>query len=149
MQQKTSPKDSKNKTTNKIRHVFEYAQFITWIATPIELREPKTQAELSNKFGVGQDTLSEWKKQINFWEKVKEKRISWGHERTPDVVLALYNRIKKTGDPMAVKLWLQHIENWSEKFIVKEENGRDKYRHLTDAELAVTIQKRLNFFKKK
>lgn len=143
---KETPKDSKNKVTTKIRHTFEYSEFITWIATPSDLREPKTQQELSKKFGVGQDTLSDWKKQSDFWIKVKEKRVSWGHERTPDVILALYNRIKKTGDPTAVKLWLQYVESWSEKFTVEKEE--DPYRKMSMAEITEVIRAGRKLFRK-
>lgn len=141
---KTTPNNSKNKDLKGLKHQMEFLDFITWIATPSTLREPKTQQELSKKFGVGQDTLSEWKNRPRFWIEVAEKRRRWGQERTPDVVMALFNRIVKTGGAQEVKLWLEYFENWSEKIITAEPTYRSKYADLTNAELAVLEQKLKN-----
>lgn len=131
---KATPNNSKNKDLKRLKHQMEYLDFITWIATPNALRIPKTQQELSKKFGVGQDTLSEWKGRHDFWLRIAEKRKQWGQERTPDVIMALYNRIIRTGSAPEVKLWLQYFENWSEKIISIESPFRE-YDDLTDAEL--------------
>lgn len=132
---KNTPSASNNKGLNGLKHQMEYLDFITWIATPNTIRIPKTQQELSKKFGVGQDTLSEWKSRPGFWTSVKEKRRQWGQERTPDVIMALYNRIMRTGSAPEVKLWLQYFENWFEKIITTEPVKRP-LQDLTDAELA-------------
>jgi len=136
---KTTPNNSKNKDLKGLKHQIEYLDFITWIATPSALRIPKTQQELSKKFGVGQDTLSEWKSRHDFWKRVAEKRKKWGQERTPDVIMALFNRIIKTGGAPEVKLWLQYFENWSEKIISIEPPLR-KYADLSDSELDARLE---------
>ena len=141
---KTTPNDSKNKDLNGLKHQMEYLNFVTWVATPNALRDPKTQQELSKEFGVGQDTLSEWKARPGFWKSVIEKRKHWGQERTPNVIMAIYDKIIKTGNAPEVKLWLQYIENWSESVISTTPLKR-KYQHLTNAEL-MDHQKKLRDF---
>jgi len=145
---KNSPNNSKNIGIEGLRHQAEYLDFIIWIATPNSLRVPKTQQELAKKFGVGQDTLSEWKTRHDFWIKVKEKRKEWGRERTPDVILALYNRIIKTGGAQEVKLWLQYFEDWSEK-IINITSPERPFANLSDEELTKIIAQEKKFLLKK
>jgi hypothetical protein len=130
-----TPNNSKIKPQSKIRHQIEYRDFIEWIATPTSARNPKTQQELSKKFGVGQDTLSEWKHRQDFWTEVARKRKEWGREKAPDIVKALYDRIIKTGGAAEVKLWLEYFEGWSEKTIETQGRTKRKYEHLSNAEL--------------
>lgn len=145
---KNTPNQSKNKDLKGLKHQMEFLDFIAWIATPNALRSPKTQQELSKKFGVGQDTLSEWKNRPEFWTSVREKRKEWGQERTPDVILALYNRIIKTGGAPEVKLWLQYFENWFEKIITVTPPLR-KYQDLSDEELMARRKAAIDFLKKR
>jgi hypothetical protein len=84
---KTIPNDSKINDLNGLKHQMEYLDFITWIATPSALRFPKTQRELSRKFGVGQDTLSEWKNRPRFWTSVAEKRKQWGEKERSRIAM--------------------------------------------------------------
>jgi len=145
-----TPKDSKKSSVAKLRHQFEYSAFIQWVATPKALRSPKTQQELSKKFGVGADTLSEWKQQRGFWNEVAKKHKEWGRERTPDVISALYDRIMKTGGAAEVKLWMQVIEAWQEE--EKPEEGGvwipPEIANMTDQELDEAIARGKAFFKK-
>ena len=146
-QKNKTPINSNNLEQTKIRHNFEYHEFILWIALPKELREPNTQTELSKHFGVGQDTLSEWKKRKGFWDEVVEHRKSWTKEKTSDVIYALYKRIIETGSAAESKLWFQIIDNWSERFmaVIEKENPLTK---LTDKELAELIKKQKARFNK-
>jgi len=130
-----------------VRHNFEYQEFILWISLPKELREPNTQAELSKNFGVGPDTLSEWKKRADFWSAVTKQRKSWTKEKTSDVIYSLYKRIIEMGSAAEVKLWFQLMEDWSERLMtfVEKENPLTK---LTDAELAEFIKKQKARFNK-
>lgn len=130
----STPNNSKNKAQKPLRHYGEYSDFVAWTALPTELRVPKTQRELAKKFGVGEDTLSEWKRRNGFWEEVTDKRKAWGRERTPDVMLALFKRIQRTGSAPEVRLWLEVVEEWQSKVLAIP----DPYaylRDLTDEEL--------------
>lgn len=143
----TTPNKSKIIKENKIRHNFEYHQFVLWTSLPKELREPKTQAELSKQFGVGQDTVSEWKKRIGFWDEVARQRKNWSKEKTSDIIYSLYKRIMETGNASEVKLWFQLMEDWSERLMTfaEKENPLAK---LTDQELEDFIKKQKAKFNK-
>ncbi|MFA5368935.1 MAG: hypothetical protein WC303_02920 [Candidatus Paceibacterota bacterium] len=145
---KDTPNNSKNNGLRGLKHQMEYLDFITWISTPSTIRIPKTQQELSKQFRVGQDTLSEWKNRPEFWKRVAKKRKQWGQERTPDVVMSLYNKILKDGNATEVKLWFQYFEEWSEKINTIEQPQR-RYQNLTNAELIELKQKLKSFLLKK
>jgi len=116
MAEEETPKNSKKREDLKgLRHPAEYQEFIIWMALPEFYRVPKTQGELAQKFGVGEDTLSEWKQREGFWEAVEKKRREWGKERTPNVILGLYRKAVKDGNAAEAKLWLQYFEEWTEK----------------------------------
>ncbi len=131
----------------KIRHNFEYREFILWVSLPKELREPRTQVELSKKFRVGEDTLSSWKKQRGFWEEVAKKRKDWSKEKTSDVIYSLYKRILETGNSAEVKLWFQLMEDWSERLMNITEKD-DPLDRMTTAEIEELIAKKKAFFNK-
>ena len=145
---KGTPNNTKNKELGTLRHVDEYLNFIVWVAQPKELRKPKTQRELSKKFGVGEDTLSEWKNRDGFWEKVSTQRQKWCKEKTSDVINALYKRILENGSASEVRLWMEMIEGWSVKEVIVEDRYAD-IRDMTDAELDMEIKKLEDFFNKK
>jgi hypothetical protein len=147
-QKNKTPISSNNMKKIPVRHNFEYQEFILWISLPKELRKPNTQEELSKLFGVGPDTLSEWKKRTGFFEAVANQRKSWTKEKTSDVIYALYKRIIETGSAAEAKLWFQIIDGYSERLMtfVEKENPLTK---LTDAELAEFIKKQKDRFNKK
>ena len=143
-----TPNGSKKRASKKLRHVDEYDSFVTWIGLPKELRSPKTQRELAKDFGVGEDTLSEWKQRPAFWEDVAKRRKSWGRERTPDVLMSLYKRIEKTGSAPEIRLWMEIMEDWQAKLITVP----DPYAHLremSDEELMANIRELQTFFRKR
>jgi len=153
VKQKT-PKQSKNKTRQKLRHQYEYADFVQWIALPKSLRSPKTQRELAKKFGVGEDTLSEWKNREDFWNEVEKKRKSWGKERTPNVLMGLYTRAIKSGDPQSVRLWYEIVEGrrFNDKAADIVCDRCEKYaaiEELSDEELKRRIEEQKAFFEKR
>jgi hypothetical protein len=151
---KITPKHSKIKQSKQLRHQYEFADFVQWIAMPKALRSPKTQRELAVHFGVGEDTLSEWKQRADFWNLVDEQQKAWGRERTPNVLLALHNRAVKTGDPRAVRLWYEIVEGkrFNDKAPEIICTSCEKYRELealSDEELQAKIDAAEKFFKKK
>lgn len=112
---KTNRIDSKNNHTLKgLRHPLEYNSFVIWTATPEPLREPQTQRELASTFGVGEDTLSEWKQRNGFWDAVHRELRMWSKSKTPNIIHALYKKAQN-GNAAEVKLWLQYVEGFSEK----------------------------------
>lgn len=120
MAEETPINSKKEEPLEGLRHPNEFEELVSWISLPDVLREPKTQSELAEKFGVGQDTISEWKQRKGFWELVRKKRKEWAREKTPNVLLSLYRKILKDGGAAEVKLWFQFAENWNEKSEIKE-----------------------------
>lgn len=105
----SSPKDK------PIRKVDIYEEYINWMALPHELREPPTQELFAKKFGIHIDTTTDWKKREGFWTDVKKKRNDWAKSKTPDVINALYKKAVKEGNAAEAKLWLQYVDEWTEK----------------------------------
>jgi hypothetical protein len=145
---KQTPNNSNAQEDEKLRHFDEYHQFVAWIGLPVSLRIPKTQKELAKNLGVGEDTLSEWKQRDGFFKAVEKKRKEWGQERTPEVIHALYKRIMKYGGATETKLWLQYIENWSEK-TAPEETSKRPFEDMTDEELIDAIKEARKLLSKK
>lgn len=145
---KTYRNTPKKGIKENLRYQAEYSEFIAWIALPEEFRVPKTQGGLAKKFGVCQDTLSDWKKIGGFWDVVKAERQRWGKERTPNVILGLYRKAVKEGNAAEAKLWLQYIEGWTEKkdieAAIKTIPGKEyDYSNLTKEELKRAIREEL------
>jgi len=92
-----------------------YEAFCEWSAKPTPLKEIKLLRDWAKKWGVSPDTLTRWKNRQDFWEKVAEWRINWARDKTSDVVNGLYKRAATRGEASEVKLWMQLIEDWSEK----------------------------------
>jgi len=91
-----------------IKLISEYEEFVRFCATPRILREIKTQREFADKFGVSEDTLTDWKKIPEFLDRVHQIILEREQEGLPDVINALRNEAE-TGDPSAVRLWLQYV----------------------------------------
>ena len=93
----------------------EYYLFVQFVAEPKAFRELKTQIEFQEKYNVSHSTLANWKQDPMFWEEVNQAIKEWASEKTPDVIAAVYARIRKTGDPAAAKLWLQYTQGWTDR----------------------------------
>lgn len=145
---KTTPTKPKKKVVTLPRNQMEYQDFIQWVAAPKPLRKPKTQRELASSFGIGEDTLSDWKRRQDFWEKVSEARQKWTREKTSDVLYALYKKAVSSGNATEVRLWMEIVEG-----IEKSERVIDpqyeEIRKMSDSELKAELRKLEAFFAKK
>jgi len=92
----------------------EYYEFAKFMAIPKAYRDLKTQEEFQLEFDIGHTTLATWKKDPNFWDDVARARKAWGREHTANVMLAVYQRILRTGDPVAAEFWMKVIEDYHE-----------------------------------
>lgn len=79
-----------------------------------ELAEIKNQQQFSIVYGIGEDTLSEWNKKQEVRDSLQEIR-SWARELTKNMILVLYEKALRDGDPFKIKLFLQSVEGWEEK----------------------------------
>lgn len=96
--------------------VYEREQFKSWLASPKKYRTPKSQAALAKQFGVAQITLSKWKDEAGFMDDVVILARKRARKHTPFVIEALREGVAR-GNVRAMKLWLQYVEEWSEKNI--------------------------------
>lgn len=92
-----------------------YEAFCEWSAKPTPMRDGKYLKDFALKWGVSVPTLVDWKKKQEFWERVAEWRINWARDKTSDVVHGLFKRASTRGEAAEVKLWMQLIEDWSER----------------------------------
>jgi len=86
----------------------EYEEFVRFCATPRILREIKTQREFAKRFGVNEDTLTDWKQSPGFSERVRQIILEREQEGLADVIDALRGKALE-GDPGAARLWLQYV----------------------------------------
>ncbi len=96
-----------------IRLPEEFDAAALWMSIPRKQREPATQAELAEKLGVNPDSITDWKKRDDFWEKVNGYRQSWVKEEISDVVAGLIKKAKHGAAP-EVKLFLQFAGVYTE-----------------------------------
>lgn len=115
----------------------EYQQFIEWMATPPTLRLIKDQRQLASHLGVHEATLSDWKKNKEFWVSVDKLMNVWGRSRTVEVIDAFYRKIITNPTASDVKLWLEYFEGFkpNQKLTVEDSSARQQTNKL-DAILA-------------
>ena len=73
--------------------------FIDWLALPKALRQPRTQKELCQQFGVGEGTLSEWKRLPGFRDEVARTAREFMKDDVADVLAAIRTHAKKGNVP--------------------------------------------------
>jgi hypothetical protein len=86
---------TKNTNPGQIVHLHEFEQFAQWMALPKRLRDPELHGDMARKLGVAADTLSDWKKRDDFWEKVKAYRSTFLRETIPDILDAAIQAAKR------------------------------------------------------
>lgn len=116
------PQKGRPKKTKEIRKIQDFNEFCLWASLPSPLREPKTQKEFAAKWGLSEPTLALWKAKPLFWETVASIRRDWARDKTSDVIHGLFKRASTRGEAAEVKLWLQVVEDWSEKQAPQTQN---------------------------
>ncbi len=86
--------------------------------------EPTLKA-FAIKFGVHQDTLTNWKKREDFLSAVGARRSDWGKDKTGNVLAALYRRCVKYGMSYDVEMYLAYFEGWDKKQVI--ETSKEKF----------------------
>lgn len=88
-----------------------------------ELLKIKTQGEFAIKFEVSPDTVSDWNKTIMHRDLLGDYR-QWAKMLTSNLLMAMYHKGIKYGDPHRIELWLKSIHGWTEKQQVEVEAGQ-------------------------
>ena len=105
---------------NKQLKVKKYYELVKWTAIPPwardEMELPITQKELAEKLEVSEQSLINWKDDINFYEDVRRETLKWAHSLTPTVIMGLFKKASTGvgGDVAAFEAWMKHIENYRE-----------------------------------
>lgn len=89
----------------------KYNEFVTWMGTPPELREHKTEEMLANHLDCNRSTLWTWKQKKGFWDEVKQVRLQFGKSRTPEILEAWFKKIKKNPSSQDIQLWLEYFDD--------------------------------------
>ncbi len=95
----------------------------------IELSKLPTQKAFAEKYGVSEDTLSDWNKTQGVKDSLSEIR-GWSRQLSKNVLFSLYNRAMKDGSAFEVKLWFQLVEKWEEKARIEHD-----YKGVTEIQI--------------
>jgi len=89
--------------------------FIIWLATPAWEKEPKTQKILAGQLKLSEATLSDWKRERGFWDRVDRKIRSSNRQKTADLVGHFYNTMITSKAPFerSLELWLSYMHGWN------------------------------------
>ena len=100
----------------------ERARFAEWLATPPDLRQPKTQKGLATELGVNKWTLSLWKKDPEILEAVKGLNDTLVELQLPRVMEALVALCEDKAQPSTalagIKVFLQAVGRFTENPVV-------------------------------
>lgn len=83
-----------------------------------ELLLIKNQGEFAKKFGLSPDTLTKWNGLIEKRDMLSDFR-KWAQQLTSNLLMSMYNKGIKYGDPYRVELWLKSIHQWTDKVEVE------------------------------
>ena len=113
------------------------SKFLDWLLS--DPKDPATRGEWAKENGVHVDTTKRWKRDKRFqeeWEKrAREKNISV--DRVQSVVDALWTAATN-GDVKAANLYLQYIDRFTPKKIVRAEDATTST--LSDEELMAELR---------
>jgi hypothetical protein len=96
------------------RKQVEYDLFVQFMALPGVDRSTlfdgiTTQTEFAAKYKVNPATLSEWKKEKNFWEELEDARRKYFRERMGNVWRAVEHKAIKDGTAPEAKLLAEYM----------------------------------------
>lgn len=110
----SSMKDGESWKTGSAAKKERMADYLEWLITPPEVREPKTKTEFADKMGVSLNTLRNYSMEPSFQKELHKRQNELGRvEQRPDVMASLFRQATDINNPRSVtaaKVWLDHIE---------------------------------------
>ncbi len=118
----------------KIKRQFEHDMFILWRKIPVQwkgnnaaelasigveaedmirLVQCRSQAAFAKEFKVSPDTLSDWNRELKYDPSITRSYEKEFRILTQNLVMALYLKALKEGDPERLKAWMTFVEGWS------------------------------------
>jgi hypothetical protein len=115
-------------------------EFLEWLLTPSEGRQPTSQNEWARQHNVATQTVARWKTQDALFKGAWEKRLaemSVGPERLQVILDALFAAASK-GDVQAAKAYIAWVEKISPPRVT--DSDAVSIEDLTDEELAELVE---------
>ena len=131
-----NPKESEIKG---IRKVGEYLDFVRFIALPMFARRDifgfEIEGDFASKNDLCQDSLTDWKKREDFWDRVGGERKKWAKGKVSEVLAGLYRTAIQDGKAPEVKLFLQYANEFEEgiKIEIREELSEEDKKLMKQA----------------
>lgn len=125
---------------SRIRDPLKLLDFIEWLALPPQEREPKNQKELAEKIQIDENTLSNWKKTLRFWDEVAIRRNQNFRKYTSSIYFSLAKKARETGDPRAVELFAKMFEGFTDKIKVEDEPPETEFTPEEKAQIAHALK---------
>jgi len=124
------------------RNKSAFEEFIIWYALPRPQKIKlgiETQKDFAEYNHITERTLTNWIDRPEFMPRVRALWKKWGQGRTPTVIQAIYNSAVGGGKeaPQAQKLWMQVIEDFSEKQDVKVTEEKKVVLSVNDIRYAI------------
>ena len=98
-----------------------YQEFIVWLATPEQSRNPATQKLFAQKWKVDENTLSVWKQRTGFYDEVRKHIRIWGRDRLSTAVSALFANVIRRGRGRDFLALARYIDEFNPKLRVEDE----------------------------
>jgi hypothetical protein len=122
---------------NGIHYISEFLLFIKFFGTPKQFRKEifgfDTETQFTEKYNLSRDTVVDWKKRNGFHEAIMQETYKFCKHKTPEVIGAMLDKIRRNGDKQEVEFWFRLFED---------------YRDVNDINLISDIDKRTDNFRK-
>ena len=109
----------KPKKTRWLKKPTEREMLCRFVSLPKVYRQEefgyKNLTDFAKKYKVNPGTISDWLKEDEIKEKIRENWKVWGRDKTPDVLISLYRTAIREGKASEVKAWMQIVEDIKEE----------------------------------
>jgi len=109
----------KKPRTIGISKLAEHLEYIRFTGTPRAFRDKdwgyNTDGEFAKHFKLNPCTLTEWRKEPEFWNEVRDRLRILLKDKIPDVMAGVYKKIIKDGSAAEAKFFMQWVDDWKEK----------------------------------
>lgn len=113
-----------NPKKTRRRKQSEFEIYASFLALPSKVRRKvygfHTDQEFAEEYHLCADSLSDWKKDREFW-KLRDKHLIHFKKYTPDVLEALYDGVLEKKSAAEVMAWFRLVEGYEDGHNIKGE----------------------------